>query len=67
MNSEEPRILFFIRYFEEDQIEVNLMKGTCSMHMAGTGSHIIVGTTNKEVAGGRRNRSLEYDLEIRYI
>ena len=66
MHSEDPHHLFFISYFEEDQTGVNVMKGTCSMHMAGRGSHIILGT-NKEVAEGRRNRSLEYDLEIRYI
>ena len=66
MHSAELHILFFIRYFQEDQIEVNLMKGTCSMRMTGRGSHIIVGT-NKGFAKGRRNISLEYDLEIRYI
>jgi len=32
--------LFFVRYFHEDQIEVNLMEGTCSMHMAGRGKAV---------------------------
>jgi len=35
MHSEELHILFFITYFYEGEIEVNLMKGAYSMHMAG--------------------------------
>jgi hypothetical protein len=35
LHSEELHILFFIIYFHEGEIEVNLMKGAYNMHMAG--------------------------------
>jgi hypothetical protein len=37
------------------------MKGTCSMHMADDGFHIIVGG-NGEVTEGQRNRCVEYEI-----